>query len=184
MSNNRLKLETSAKEMVQKSGLNTLSFRTLANSVGIKSSSVHYYFPEKADLAQALIEDYSNEFENQLKTIKQRHSETGKRLDALVDIFEQVLKAEKFCLCGMMAAEVNNLSEANKMSLKHYFQTAEQWITGVLEQDEKQADFTLPPAQLAKTILSGLEGAILLDRVAGNSGRLKAQRELIRILVS
>ena len=37
---------------VQKAGLSHLSFRTLASDAGIKSSSVHYYFPEKTDLAQ------------------------------------------------------------------------------------------------------------------------------------
>jgi len=52
----RQKLEEVAITAVQHGGLKSLSFRTLADEVGIKSSSVHYHFPEKSHLAKALIE--------------------------------------------------------------------------------------------------------------------------------
>jgi len=56
MTDKRTEIETAATEAVQRSGLNNVSFRTLADSVGVKSSSVHYYFAEKSDLANAIIE--------------------------------------------------------------------------------------------------------------------------------
>ena len=183
MSDKRLKLETIAQETVQKTGFNSLSFRTLASAVGVKSSSVHYYFPEKSDLARTLIENYTEEFKEYLTAINKRKLGPGEKLEALVDIFEQVLSDEHFCLCGMMAAEVANLNEANKTLLRQYFQSTEQWLTDVLEQDIDCMTSDLPPEQLAKIIMSGLEGAILLDRVAENHDRLQAQRELVRLLV-
>ncbi|MFT5510332.1 MAG: TetR/AcrR family transcriptional repressor of nem operon, partial [Hyphomicrobiaceae bacterium] len=40
-------------------GYHAVSFRELADDIGIKSSSVHYHFPQKDDLGVALIERYS-----------------------------------------------------------------------------------------------------------------------------
>jgi len=59
MTDKRDHLQQLAQVHVQRGGLKGLSFRTLADEAGIKSSSVHYYFPEKADLAAALIERYA-----------------------------------------------------------------------------------------------------------------------------
>ena len=47
---------TAARAMVQARGYNSLSFRELAKEIGIKSASVHYYFPTKGDLGAALAE--------------------------------------------------------------------------------------------------------------------------------
>ena len=46
--------------MVQNRGYNALSFRELAAEVGVKSSSVHYHFPTKGDLAVALARRYTD----------------------------------------------------------------------------------------------------------------------------
>ena len=58
MSDKKTQLESAATNSIQRTGLKDLSFRRLADEVGIKSASVHYYFPGKADLANSLIEKY------------------------------------------------------------------------------------------------------------------------------
>src|ERR1700761_8876691 len=52
-----------ARLSVQKDGYNALSYRDLAAEVGVKSSSVHYHFPTKAHLAEALVARYSEDFD-------------------------------------------------------------------------------------------------------------------------
>ena len=183
MSNKRQKLEEAATNAVQRSGLHNLSFRTLADEVGVKSSSVHYYFPEKSHLACALIENYTQAFNEQLSNISDRKINLRKKLDALVKIFDDVVKAEKFCLCGMMAAEVAILSEENKKHLSNYFKQAEDWLFTLLSDNADQVTSDIKPRVLARIFISGLEGAILLDRVDGGRNRLRAQHELIRSLI-
>ena len=48
MSSKREELAQVATELVQTGGMGALSFRLLADRVGVKSSSVHCYFPETA----------------------------------------------------------------------------------------------------------------------------------------
>jgi TetR/AcrR family transcriptional repressor of nem operon len=46
---------------VQARGYNALSFREIAKDVGIKSASIHYYFPTKGDLGVALAKRYTDD---------------------------------------------------------------------------------------------------------------------------
>jgi len=52
-----------ARATVQDRGYNGLSFRELAKDVGIKSASIHYYFPSKGDLGGAVAAQYTSDFE-------------------------------------------------------------------------------------------------------------------------
>ena len=183
MTDNRNKLKTAALNNVQRNGLKGLSFRTLADEVGIKSSSVHYYFPEKSDLATALIEQYSIQFFESLTDIASQRWNLRRKITAFIAIFEQVAKNEQLCLCGMMAAEVEHLNDQNKQLLKTFFKDTERWLSDLIEAHHDELNTTLSTTQLAKSMVSSLEGALLLDRVAGNSQRLKAQKELFLALI-
>ena len=183
MSDKRIKLEQSATESVQRIGLNNLSFRHLAEDNGIKSSSVHYYFPEKGNLANAIIENYTRQFADNLDQITEKHTHPKKKLIEFVKIFEQVVEDDKLCLCGMMAAEVNNLQQDARELLDHFFIQAEDWLCDIFESNKNQLTIDVKPRQLARLVLSGLEGAILLDRVGKQTHRLRAQRAFISKLI-
>ncbi len=182
MSQKRIQLEDVATDSVQRSGLHNLSFRTLADDVGVKSSSVHYYFPEKSHLAGALIEKYTLALTEKLAAIDSSKSGPVKKLEAFVKIFDDVIKAQKFCLCGMLAAEVATLNEENRRLLSGYFHLAENWLYQIFHEHADSLSLGLKPRTLARIVMSGLEGAILLDRVDGNRDRLRGQREFIRSL--
>ena len=62
MADKREQIEAIASAAIRKSGLNSVSFRTLADEVGVKSSSVHYHFPTKLDLAQSVVGVYTEDF--------------------------------------------------------------------------------------------------------------------------
>ena len=51
-----------AEVKVRQGGYNNFSFREIANEVGIKSASVHYHFPTKADLGAELAHQYTDAF--------------------------------------------------------------------------------------------------------------------------
>jgi TetR/AcrR family transcriptional regulator, transcriptional repressor for nem operon len=49
---------SSAEARMGRDGFHGFSFRDLAADVGIKSASVHYHFPTKADLGVRLMRNY------------------------------------------------------------------------------------------------------------------------------
>lgn len=178
MADNRQKLHDAALELVQRGGLKSLSFRTLADEIGIKSSSVHYHFPEKSDLAKALIESYSDEYFRELKQIDSKKWVLRRKIKAFIGIFESVAEYDKLCLCGMMATELDQLDDNNRLLLNKFFVETENWLTRLLNENQDELLSNLSPRVLARSLLAGLEGALFLDRVVGDDQRLKAQKEL------
>ncbi len=179
MSGMRDELERAAADRVARSGISELSFRTLADQVGVKSSSVHYYFPEKSDLTAALIKSYSAEFSKQLALISANEYSLRQKLVAFVEIFERATADNKLCLCGMLAAEVASLNDRNRGLLAEFFKLGEHWLGDLFKLNAEQLNIKLKPDTLAMSVMSGLEGAILIDRVRREQRHLRSQKLLI-----
>lgn len=182
MNDKRSEILNLARTKVQANGLRDLSFRNIAEEVGIKSSSVHYYFSEKNDLTVALIQDYNNEFIDRLRIISKEGSTLQSKLLAFVDLFEKAAKNDQLCLCGMLASELSALNDECRFLLESFFKSTEGWVADVLKQHAREVNSSLPISKLAAVMMSGLEGALLLDRVHAAGQHMQSQRQLIASL--
>ncbi len=102
-----------------------------------------------------------------------------RKLSAFTDLFEEAAQDDKLCLCGMLAAEMSSLDENCRSLLRGFFEQAEAWLAKILKQHKGELLNPMPIKQLAAVLMSGLEGALLLDRVHGAGNHLQAQRQLI-----
>lgn len=177
MADTREQITQAAAKATKQDGLKSLSFRDLAEKVGVKSSSVHYHFPTKPDLAQALVRDYTAQLEGNLRRIDETQTSASGKLLALVDVFEAVLVEDELCLCGMMASELTNLDDATQSALNEFFRKIESWLETTLADSSVGG---LSAQELASLFLSGLEGAMLVDRVDRSVRRLSAVRQLAK----
>jgi TetR/AcrR family transcriptional repressor of nem operon len=183
VSDKRAEILNIAVKAAKREGLRSVSFRQLADAVGVKSSSVHYYFPTKPDLAGSMVRDYTEQFEARLAGIAARESTLQGKIDGLIQVFAEVLEGDDLCLCGMMAAELTALDTKTRAALRHFFRAAEDWLTEQIGAHRREVQVDLAPEPLAKAILSALEGAILLDRVEGDQGHLLAVAQVTRTLL-
>ena len=182
MQDKREQIEAVATAAIKRAGIGNVSFRTLAEAVGVKSASVHYHFPTKADLALAVVEAYTQTFQASLDRADRKSGSGQDKLLAFAKVFEDVLADENLCLCGMMASEVMSLDDATRSALTQFFRNAEDWVAGVLKQHSAELNAALPPADIARILMSGLEGAILLDRVEMGRARIRSFRRFIKSL--
>jgi TetR/AcrR family transcriptional repressor of nem operon len=174
-----------AEQLVQTRGFNGFSYADIAEELGITKAALHYHFASKAALGQALIERYAARFAASLAAIDEREADVRAKLEAYVDLYGDVLRAERMCLCGMLAAEFRTLPEPMREAVSRFFDDNEGWLQGILERG--RADGTLrfsgPPREVARTIVSGLEGAMLVARPHHDVRRFQAStRWLIRSL--
>lgn len=170
-----------ATRAVKRDGLRSVSFRTLADEVSVKSSSVHYHFPTKHDLAATLVEDYTEGFVQRLRDIDSKNNTVAGKLEAVVDLFADVLAGSDLCLCGMLASEVTSLDKPTRQALRTFFNKTESWLSAIFEASEGVST-SLTSSQAAQVFLSGLEGALLIDRVDDSQERLDAMRAWARSL--
>ena len=49
--------------LIQTRGFNAISYRDVAEAIGIRKASIHYHFPSKMDLGQAVIARYRERLE-------------------------------------------------------------------------------------------------------------------------
>ena len=80
---------------------------------------------------------------------------------------------KRMCLCGMLAAEYETLPEPMRDAVLRFFDENEAWLVRVLEQGrtEGTVSFSGPASVVAQSIISGLEGALLIARPYGDVGR-------------
>lgn len=175
----KTRIETIAQTRVQKSGLKSLSFRTLGAEVGVRSSSVHYHFPEKSDLAEALIKRFRNDIATFLSDITKNNSTPYVSIQQFCRLFMEQNNQGNICLAGMLAAEVESLSEGNRELLNAVFDDIRTWLIDVLNQAKDELTINLPTSTLADVLLSALEGALLIDRARNSEHNLNAVNVLI-----
>src|SRR2546426_8783478 len=94
-----------AERLVQTQGFNGFSYADIAAELGITKAALHYHFASKADLGEALIGRYSARFSEALTAIDAGTSAAPTKLRGYADLYLDVLRNQRMCLCGMLAAE-------------------------------------------------------------------------------
>jgi TetR/AcrR family transcriptional regulator, transcriptional repressor for nem operon len=155
-----------AERLVQSRGFNGFSYANVADELGITKASLHYHFPGKAELGQALITRYAARFAESLRKIDGSAPDAPAKLDAYAGLYADVLRGKRMCLCGILAAEYETLPVPMREAVLRFFDDNEAWLTGVLVQGhaEETLSFEGSPGDAAQTVLSGLEGAMLVAR--------------------
>jgi TetR/AcrR family transcriptional regulator, transcriptional repressor for nem operon len=155
-----------AEELVQSRGYNGFSYADIAGEIGITKASLHYHFASKAELGEALIERYSVSFAQALEKIDSTTSGARAKLDAYASLYADVMRGDRMCLCGMLAAEYQTLPERMHGSVIRFFDHNLSWLAGVLAegQSDDELSFDGSPADTAQTVLSTLQGAMLVAR--------------------
>jgi TetR/AcrR family transcriptional regulator, transcriptional repressor for nem operon len=164
-----------AQELAQTRGYNAFSFRDLSARVGVKTASIHYWFPTKGDLGRELMSRYHRDFMAALAAIDARRWAAKKKLLAFAELFRAALmKGDRMCLCGMLATEFGTLPPGVQGEVKAFFGAAERWLAGVMwaGRKAKELRFDGEPEQAARVLFSSLEGAMMTARAFGDEDRL------------
>jgi TetR/AcrR family transcriptional repressor of nem operon len=165
-----------AERLVQVRGFNGFSYADVARDLGVTTATLHYHFPGKAELGAALIGRYAARFADALAAIDRDIPDARAKLDAYAGIYATVLRANRMCLCGILAAEYETLPEPMRESVARFFADNEDWLATVLAQGESDGSLAIhgSPADAAQMILSGLEGAMLVARTRGGVSRFQS----------
>jgi TetR/AcrR family transcriptional regulator, transcriptional repressor for nem operon len=165
-----------AERLVQIRGFNAFSYGDVAGELALTNAALHYHFPSKADLGEALIARYSVRFIGALAEIDESLSDPLAKLDAYTGLYAAVLQNQRMCLCGMLAADYETLSPGMQGAVAAFFGRNEKWLAEVLKQGRDDGTLSFPGSALeeARSMVSGLEGAMLIARSMGDIKRFKS----------
>jgi TetR/AcrR family transcriptional repressor of nem operon len=165
-----------AQQLVQTLGFNAFSYADIAKTLHLTNASLHYHFPTKADLGVGLIERYERRIQEALADIDRSGAGAAEKIRAYVRIYSEVLRDDRMCMCGMLAAEFATLPKPMQSALDHYFDRNDVWLAAVLEEGRRQGalKFSGSSADMAQFLIGSLEGAMMLARSHGGMARFDA----------
>ena len=175
-----------AQELVQARGYNAFSFRDLAQRVGIKSASVHYYFPTKGDLAEALVVRYRAQFGAQLRRISESGGDETARLRAYSElIYRSFASNNLICLCGMLATDAASLPPQAQREVRGFFEDNESWLGQLLESGREAGAFAFEGDANARaaSMFAAIQGAMISAYTFGDAARLQGALDWLRATI-
>jgi len=165
-----------AERLVQTRGFNGFSYADIASALAVTKASLHYHFPTKATLGRQLIERYEASFIQALAEIDRAGGGAREKLRRYAKIYADVLRANRMCLCGMLAAEYATLPKPMRDEMRHFFDENERWLVAVLGEGRTAGSFRFTGEALdaARMIVGSFEGAMMLARSYGDVARFEA----------
>ena len=165
--NTRDQLLAHAEKLIRTRGCNGFSYRDLAEHVGVKTSSIHYYFPGKDDLLYEAVEAYSARALAALRAIDQSLPARA-QLEAYLSLMEsRACDSGELCLGGMLAAEVMTLPDRVRGALQGFFRAHEAWLARVLAEGKAQGTlkFNGTAESAGRAGFATVQGCMLVSRL-------------------
>jgi len=154
-----------AQTLIRQRGYNGFSYRDLAEHVGVKTASIHYYFPQKDDLLIEALNDYSSRTMQLINGIDESLPAAAR-----LDRYAQMLAGgprDQVCMCGMLAADFASVSDRVRAALQAFFRVHETWLTKVLTDGARDGSLKpcVDPQAEARTLFASFQGALLASRL-------------------
>jgi TetR/AcrR family transcriptional repressor of nem operon len=164
-------------------GYNGFSYRDLSNLVGVKTSSIHYYFPSKDDLVLEAVNVYSNEVLNALNSVD-ASLPADVKLSKYAKMFGKTLgDGNQICLCGMLAADIESLPDNIRQAVQAFFKANESWLAKMLAQGAQEHTLAVhgKPENAARALFAAFQGSVLASRLFHTKARLDDVEATVRI---
>lgn len=160
----RTQILDAAERRARLGGYNGFSFRDVASDVGVKSASVHYHFPTKEDLGEAIADRYVERIRDGLGGAGLLPAKEA--LERVIAIFVSANETDDLmCLCAVFAAESGVLPAIIGTHINRFFSELSEWLA---------ASFSGPDAKpRALTAVAALEGAMIIARARKEPQRLR-----------
>ena len=155
--------------LIRRRGFNAFSYTDIAAKMEIRNAAIHYYFPTKSELGQAVI---GKEMEG--IRLHQRRTEDGsgeEQLRFLVSVFYRNAQLDNICLMGSLLPDFATFEPEMQGAVSRMCDTILEWMTGSLDKArvEGKVRFEGEAADRAALVVSTLLASLLLARAQGES---------------
>lgn len=168
-----------ADQLIKTRGFNSFSYKDISDPLAIKNAAVHYYFPNKADLGMAVLEQEFNFLNAGIANWETLPED--QQLRQLIASFENKCSSHMACIMGSLSPEYNTLPANMQERLKAFSASVITWVTQCLHNGREKGIFSFRGAaeDRALMIVSNLLASLLLSRVMGETAFEKISKQLL-----
>lgn len=164
----RSKILKRAESLFRERSYSGFSYNDISRPLGIKNAAVHYHFPTKSDLGQAIIERYQRLLARVMRNAPENAQQARQQLDGLFEFETRThARGQQVCPLAVLATDYANVSAPMRHQGQQLVQDMIDWLGGVLEVGRQHNAFTFsgPAQDKAAEILATFLGARQLSRV-------------------
>jgi TetR/AcrR family transcriptional repressor of nem operon len=163
--NTREKIIVQGDHLVRTRGINAFSFSDISKELGIKNSSVHYYFPTKSALVLAILEKHEAILNKFISRVEDKNAQ--KKLDQFMAVYSRARVGGRISILGALFSDFLTFGEDVQTSLQKLTDDTLQWLIQTLEQGKMEGIFhhTNTHREKAIEIISQILGMEQLARV-------------------
>ncbi|WES99893.1 TetR family transcriptional regulator [Chryseobacterium arthrosphaerae] len=130
------KIVTEAITFITTRGTNAFSYKDISKEIGIKTSSIHYYFPTKNDLIVAVLEHVIQKNKEDRK--RNNYSNMKLALKGYIDEHILIREQNKVSIIAALAADINTLEPQIKAILNNYIEEEIDYLAYILNKGEEE----------------------------------------------
>ncbi|AXR59733.1 TetR/AcrR family transcriptional regulator [Leptospira mayottensis] len=160
------KIVTIARDYFQSVGFRSFSFQDIANDLGIKKASIHYYYPSKEELGLEILEAYDKDFKKYIENIRERSPRV--RLFGLFKLYVSYAGENgNICPFGVVGTEYHVLSQTIRDKTLILQDQHRDFLIQTLYDGVKDGSFllTLSVRDTADLFISAIQGAMQISRI-------------------
>ncbi|RUM00232.1 TetR/AcrR family transcriptional regulator [Rhizobium chutanense] len=163
-----------AQSLIVAGGYNGFSYADISAAIGIRKASIHHHFPTKAELVSVLVDRYVKQAQTGLQSLREQAENPADQLHLYINYWNTCIRdaSQPFCVCAMLASEMQMLPDEVALSVRAHFQGLAAWLTSVLQAGVEQGLFRLDkrPEEQAQMLMASVHGAMLSARALGDPG--------------
>ena len=181
MCDTRTKILNVAEDLIQKVGLNAMSYKHISDNIGISKASIHHHFPKKEDLVNALLERCSVAYGDNYRRIAEGAGRAPEKLKAIAEVFENGLQKQQLCFVGTISSDLNTLQVNSIRILEGTIQGTVAIYSLLFEQGRKENSLSFAGTEkdAAYAFFSFLLGAQIAARAYGGADSFRRATETI-----
>jgi AcrR family transcriptional regulator len=156
-----------ADQLILEKGFNAFSFYDLAETIGIKTASIHYHFPTKTDLAIAVIQLHAAGLEQ----VKKQYATKDPlaKLEAFFNIYSRNKAEGQVCFVGSLCTDLYSIDPVIESALTPVVKEILIWVTEILKEGKRKGvfHFSAAPRTKALLIITNMLGILQVSRITG-----------------
>ena len=161
-----------AEAFLQEKGFNGFSYAHIAAELDVKKAAVHYHFPTKEALTEAVIQRYRDRFQLWINNARVKDLHPKEKLDWFFNIYTSTRADHgKVCLAGSLETEFNSIPDSLRKQTQALTQELLSWLGATLSEGKEAGVFRFSGDADGKAalILSSLQGALQMARALGTA---------------
>lgn len=172
-----------ADRLIKTKGFNAFSYKDIADPLEIKNAAIHYYFPSKADLGIAVIDQEMEILA--VNKLKWAILPEDKQLRMLFETFNYKSRQGYVCLMGSLSPDYETLPAPMQEKVQQMSEDVLQWTALCLENGRNKHLFHFEGEAYNRALLivSDLLASLLLSRVMGKEMFERMSKQLLNDLL-